>query len=80
MKKKGAHDENHIQNEATSGIQSLEEIYGSLDSISIITVAPELPGLMETIPKLVERNITVSIGKLCLDKKVFLTCRVKVWC
>lgn len=45
------------------GLKGLEDVYGSLDSVSIITVAPELPGMMEVIPKLVEKNIKVSIGE-----------------
>ena len=33
-----------------------------MDNVSVITIAPELPGMMEVIPTLVEKNITVSIG------------------
>ena len=59
--KKGAHDKNHIKNNIT-GIQTFQDTYGSLENITIITVAPELPGVMDAIPQLVEKNINVSIG------------------
>ena len=49
---------------STKGAQEMEDFYGSLDHVSIITVAPELAGEdMESIKQLVERNIVVSIGK-----------------
>lgn len=49
---------------STKGAQEIEEFYGSLDHVSIITLAPELAGEnMEAIQQLVKRNIVVSIGK-----------------
>ena len=44
-------------------LTTVEDVYGPLDDVSIITVAPELSGMMEVIPKLVEKNISVSIGR-----------------
>ena len=38
------------------------ETYGSLENVSIVTVAPELPGILDLIPHLVEKNVVVSIG------------------
>lgn len=62
IEKKGAHNPNYVQSEAPNDIVTFVETYGSLDNISIVTVAPELPGILETIPQLVEKNIVVSIG------------------
>ena len=59
--KKGAHDKLHIR-QKVEGLQTLLETYGNLDNVALITVAPELPGIMEVIPTLVEKNIKVSIG------------------
>ena len=43
----------------------MEDFYGSLDDVSIITLAPELAGEnMQVIQQLVDRNIVVSIGKI----------------
>jgi len=60
--KKGAHDENHIKEDATRGIEVLRETYGSFENIVIITVAPEVPGIVDCIPDLTQKNIVVSIG------------------
>lgn len=60
---KGAHKEHLMRQLSTKGAQEIEEFYGSLDHVSIITLAPELAGEdMEAIQQLVKRNIVVSIG------------------
>ena len=62
--KKGAHQEHLMKKVTERGVQDVEECYGSLDNISIITMAPELvQGNMSVIEELVKRNIVVSIGK-----------------
>ena len=63
--KKGAHDINYIKDEVKD-LNTIQDVYGSLDGISIITVAPELIGMMDVIPKLVEKQISVSIGNCLL--------------
>ena len=61
---KGAHKEHLMRQISTKGAQEIEDFYGSLDHVSIITLAPELAGdNMEAIKQLVKRNIVVSIGK-----------------
>lgn len=48
-------------------MESLDEAYGPEllkggETVRIMTVAPEIEGILEVIPKLIERNITVSLG------------------
>lgn len=64
--KKGAHDKTYIK-KSVGGFHTLTETYGNLDDVALITVAPELPGIMEIIPDLIEKNITVSIGHSTSD-------------
>lgn len=60
---KGAHKEHLMRQISTKGAQEIEDFYGSLDHVSIITIAPELAGdSMESIQQLVKSNIVVSIG------------------
>ena len=68
---KGAHKAHLMRQISTKGAQEFEDFYGSLDHVSIITLAPELAGEnMESIKQLVEKNIVVSIGK-CIVKITF---------
>lgn len=60
--KKGAHNEKYIKSNATLGLDALEETYGSLENVVIITIAPEIPGILDCIKQLKDRNIVVSIG------------------
>ena len=60
--KKGAHKEVFIEALDPQGINKMNEHYGSLDSVRIITLAPEQPYSMETIKDLSKKGITVSIG------------------
>ena len=64
---KGAHKAHLMRQISTKGAQEMEDFYGTLDHVSIVTLAPELAGEnMESIKQLVQRNIVVSIGKLRL--------------
>jgi len=61
--KKGCHCERHIRD--TISKEKLLECYGkSLDGVKIITLAPELPGALETIKWLHKehKDIKISIG------------------
>lgn len=60
--KKGAHSEKYIQNEISMSL--LQQCYGSLNRLKVITIAPELPGALEVIPDLVDLGVVVSIGIL----------------
>ena len=60
--KKGAHPEKHILS-PSEGMRSVEDMYGpGLDNVSLVTLAPELPGCMEVVSGLVDRGVTVSLG------------------
>ncbi|KAI8967293.1 hypothetical protein BDF20DRAFT_908495 [Mycotypha africana] len=64
--KKGAHNQTVIQN-AKDGIDALDKAYGPElkkggKAVRIMTVAPEIEGILDVIPQLVDRDITVSIG------------------
>lgn len=60
---KGAHKAHLMHQISSKGAQEMEDFYGSLEQVSIITIAPELAGdNMESIKQLVDRNIVISIG------------------
>lgn len=67
--KKGAHSSSLIR-AAPDGIESLEQVYASgplgLDmaspAVKLLTLAPEVEGILGAIPSLVSRGVTVSIG------------------
>lgn len=60
-KKKGAHPEQHIISES-EGIETMHDVFGSLDDVKIITLAPEIPNVLQSIPHLVDKGIVVSVG------------------
>ncbi|KAK8774846.1 hypothetical protein V5799_010620 [Amblyomma americanum] len=59
--KKGAHKAQLIQS-LEGGFKTLMDVYGSLDSAAIVTLAPELDPDGKVIQALVEKGVTVSIG------------------
>ncbi|XP_035431859.2 N-acetylglucosamine-6-phosphate deacetylase [Spodoptera frugiperda] len=61
MAKKGAHMEEYIKT-PNEGLKTVEEVYGSLDNVVIITLAPELPGAYEAIKDLTQMGIKVALG------------------
>ncbi|ANB11220.1 hypothetical protein AWJ20_4022 [Sugiyamaella lignohabitans] len=67
-KKPGCHPRDAIVT-APKHFQSFEEIYGAdnIDGAAIITLAAEQEGVMESIPDLTKRGITVSLGHSVLD-------------
>lgn len=66
--KKGAHPA-HCIREFDEGFQTVSEVYGDVDNISIITLAPEKQRAPEAIDELVRRGITVSLGHSMADLK-----------
>lgn len=59
--KKGAHPTQHIRM-FENGFTDLLDVYGSLDSVQMLTLAPELPNACDVIKKAKEMGITVSLG------------------
>eukprot|EP00066_Takifugu_rubripes_P009466 XP_003976437.1 PREDICTED: putative N-acetylglucosamine-6-phosphate deacetylase isoform X1 [Takifugu rubripes] len=61
-KKKGAHPQPFIRKFHSGGIDNLMEVYGSLDNVAIVTLAPELEHSQSVVRELSQRGITVSLG------------------
>ncbi|CAH0669107.1 unnamed protein product [Spodoptera exigua] len=61
MAKKGAHMEEYIRT-PDEGLKTVEEVYGSLDNVVIVTLAPELPGAHDAIKELTQMGIKVALG------------------
>ncbi|XP_076179159.1 N-acetylglucosamine-6-phosphate deacetylase isoform X2 [Ptiloglossa arizonensis] len=59
--KKGAHPENYIK-QFEKGFESVIDMYGSLENVCLVTLAPELPNAQSVITELCKRNIKVSLG------------------
>lgn len=60
--KKGAHQPEFIRTFGHGGVEELMEVYGSLDNVSILTLAPELDNSQAVVAELASRGITVSLG------------------
>ncbi|KAI8122779.1 putative N-acetylglucosamine-6-phosphate deacetylase [Lucilia cuprina] len=59
--KKGAHPENCIR-DLDEGMKTVIDVYGSLDNVKILTMAPEKDSSGETIRTLTDMGITVACG------------------
>ncbi|XP_015121070.1 N-acetylglucosamine-6-phosphate deacetylase [Diachasma alloeum] len=59
--KKGAHEEFYIKR-FDEGFNTLMDVYGSLENICYLTLAPELLNACDVIEELCSRNIKVSVG------------------
>ncbi|XP_053680426.1 N-acetylglucosamine-6-phosphate deacetylase [Anopheles nili] len=59
--KKGAHPPECIK-EFEHGIATVRDVYGSMDNVQIITLAPEKTGASQVIQELSNNGITVSLG------------------
>jgi N-acetylglucosamine-6-phosphate deacetylase len=64
--KKGAHDIAAIH-APEKGLQSVMDCYGTLDNVSIVTLAPELPGSLDAIKALHALGVVVSSGHCMAD-------------
>ena len=65
LEKKGAHPEQFLRTFGGSGgVNPLLEVYGGLDNISMVTLAPELAGSQSVVEELSQRGVTVSLGGL----------------
>ncbi|XP_063823359.1 N-acetylglucosamine-6-phosphate deacetylase [Ostrinia nubilalis] len=61
LEKKGAHMDDYIRT-PEKGLESIREVYGSLDNVIMVTLAPELPGATEAIKGLTGLGIKVALG------------------
>lgn len=64
--KKGAHNEQYIRT-FPNGYQDVIEMYGNLDNVAIVTLAPELERSSDVIQELCKRGIKVSLGHSVAD-------------
>jgi len=64
--KRGAHDDALIVPSLAGGMDDVQRIYGSLDNVAIVTLAPELPGAIDVIHQLSALGITVSLGDVLI--------------
>ncbi|CAL8275179.1 unnamed protein product [Lota lota] len=63
LEKKGAHPEQFLRTFGESGgLDRLQEVYGALDNVSMVTLAPELAGSQSVVEELCHRGVTVSLG------------------
>ncbi|XP_075420535.1 N-acetylglucosamine-6-phosphate deacetylase isoform X1 [Tenrec ecaudatus] len=60
--KRGAHPEAHLRSYETNAFHDVLATYGPLDSVRILTLAPELGRSQEVIRELTSRGICVSLG------------------
>ena len=63
LEKKGAHPPQCIST-FDNGMEDLLKMYGSLEDVALVTLAPELKKSSEVIDALVQRGIAVSLGEL----------------
>nr|CAD7459382.1 unnamed protein product [Timema tahoe] len=91
VEKKGAHPPKYIK-PLDKGFETVLDMYGSLDNVCILTLAPELENALPIIHELTSRGITVSLGKnwshwlvtrhasLVIKRSKFLFCAVVTNC
>lgn len=63
VNKRGAHLEQSLRTFQSGGIKDLMEVYGSLENVAIVTVAPELNHSQSAVRELSQRGIIVSLGE-----------------
>lgn len=60
---KGAHPEELLQSDGLrEGFDAVGKMYGSLEGVSVLTLAPELKGSAEVVEQLTKQGVTVSVG------------------
>lgn len=57
----GAHNREFLRS-SFDETSSIEDVYGSLAGVKMVTLAPEIPGALNLIQQLTEKNIVVSAG------------------
>jgi len=59
--KKGAHPVQHIRT-LDRGYGTMTEVYGCMDNVAMVTIAPELENAEEAVGNLAGRRVVVSVG------------------
>ncbi|XP_071549567.1 N-acetylglucosamine-6-phosphate deacetylase [Panulirus ornatus] len=59
--KKGAHPLQFIQG-VEEGVSKVNDVYGQLDNVAMVTIAPELAGVADVIAYLASQGVVVSVG------------------
>ena len=67
VKKNGAHPVKYIQEKCLTTEKEIENFFGSIDNISIITIAPELENAKDMIRILTHNNVICSLGHSVSD-------------
>ncbi|KAK1785671.1 hypothetical protein P4O66_019015 [Electrophorus voltai] len=67
LEKRGAHPPQFLCSFEEGGMPDLLKIYGELENVAIVTMAPELANSGQAIRDLVRRGITVSLGHSMAD-------------
>nr|XP_057905508.1 N-acetylglucosamine-6-phosphate deacetylase [Doryrhamphus excisus] len=62
VEKKGAHPERFLRTFRSGDLADLTQVYGSLDNVAMVTLAPELEGSLSAVRELRRRGVTVSLG------------------
>lgn len=66
QEKCGAHPP-HVLQAPERSLATLEDTYGSLDNVVIVTLAPELPGALDVTRQLADKGIVVSLGNITVN-------------
>ncbi|VDM73859.1 unnamed protein product [Strongylus vulgaris] len=60
--KKGCHPRKHIRNFGEDPVKTLKEVYGNMENVCMVTIAPELEGSEAAIRYLADKGKLVSLG------------------
>ncbi|KHJ83786.1 hypothetical protein OESDEN_16511 [Oesophagostomum dentatum] len=60
--KKGCHPKQHIRDFGEDPINAIHEVYGNLENVCTVTIAPELKGSETAIKYLADQGVLVSLG------------------
>lgn len=60
--KKGCHPKEYVRDFGDDPVKTMKEVYGSLENVAIVTLAPELKGSETAIRYLTKHGVVVSLG------------------
>lgn len=70
----GMHPKQKITKESIVGLSDVVEMYGTLDDVSMITLAPERVRDLSVVRQLVDQGVVVSVGHTAATEKEFRAC------